>query len=170
MLKLSIAALALLLSIMTSVKAATITSVASGNWSSILPGWRNCSCWWWQCSNWCGYTVTVDANTASLASLVLTRQCASCYRYINSYRYTITVDGSFMNSSTVLLQEQWRLTVVQHSNTSTTIPSATWNTGSTCEITGWSSTATLTTSFNQTFYNFIWNCEDKLRMSHLMVM
>ena len=45
-----------------------------------------------------------------------------------------------------------------HNTSGTTLPTATWNTGSTCEITGWTSAETLTDSFDQTFYNFTWNC------------
>jgi len=43
--------------------------------------------------------------------------------------------------------------------TTTRIPLSTWETGSTCEVIGYTSVGALTSAgYNQDFYNFIWNC------------
>ncbi len=44
----------------------------------------------------------------------------------------------------------------QHNQNGSTLPSFTWNTGSTCEVTG--VTTTLPSGLSQTFKNFTWNC------------
>jgi hypothetical protein len=48
----------------------------------------------------------------------------------------------------------------QHNFTTTagTIPTATWNSGSTCEIIGYTSNSSLTGGLGQSFSNFTWNC------------
>ncbi len=46
--------------------------------------------------------------------------------------------------------------VYQHAENGGSIPTATWNTGSTCLITGVTSSAP--SNANQNFYNFTWNC------------
>jgi hypothetical protein len=50
--------------------------------------------------------------------------------------------------------------VYQHNYTTTagTIPTATWNTGSTCEVIGITTGTTTLAGVAQGFYNFIWNC------------
>lgn len=45
-----------------------------------------------------------------------------------------------------------------HSSSGTSIPSITWQPGSTCRVTGWTDGTALNSSFDQTFYNFIWDC------------
>jgi len=52
----------------------------------------------------------------------------------------------------------------QHNFTTTagTIPTATWNTGSTCEVIGYTSLGTMgNIGFGQSFYNFTWNCPNQ---------
>jgi len=52
----------------------------------------------------------------------------------------------------------------QHNFTTTagTIPTATWNTGSTCEVIGYTSLATMgNIGLGQSFYNFTWNCPNQ---------
>ncbi len=52
----------------------------------------------------------------------------------------------------------------QHNFTTTagTIPTATWNTGSTCEVIGYTSLSTMgNIGFGQSFYNFTWNCPNQ---------
>ena len=71
------------------------------------------------------------------------------------------VSGSLNNAGTVTTTGALVVNnggIYVHNTSDTTLPTATWNTGSTCEITGWTSAETLTDSFDQTFYNFTWNC------------
>lgn len=53
--------------------------------------------------------------------------------------------------------------VYQHLHTTNngTIPTATWSTGSTCEISGFSSNSNLPGGTGQSFYNFTWNCPNQ---------
>jgi autotransporter-associated beta strand protein len=46
--------------------------------------------------------------------------------------------------------------ILRQAKVGTTIPTATWISGSTCEVTGW--TTTLGGGINQSFSNFTWNC------------
>lgn len=46
----------------------------------------------------------------------------------------------------------------QHDLNAGTIPTATWNTGSTCSVIGVTTTVPTVASFNQAFSNFTWNC------------
>jgi hypothetical protein len=45
--------------------------------------------------------------------------------------------------------------------TSGTIPTATWNTGSTCEFVGFTSSTATLAGLVQNFYNFVWNCPNQ---------
>jgi hypothetical protein len=51
----------------------------------------------------------------------------------------------------------------QHNYTSSAgaIPSATWSTGSTCEIIGYTSNTSAPNGLGQAFYNFTWNCPNQ---------
>jgi hypothetical protein len=42
-----------------------------------------------------------------------------------------------------------------------TIPTATWNTGSSCQIIGYTSDSLTLAGANQSFYNFVWNCPNQ---------
>ena len=96
--------------------------------------------------------------------------------------YDITVNGSIINSGTItgtgaasvngVLTNGGDFTVSGlvsvngggryiHSTSGTTLPAIIWQTGSTCEITGWTNATTLTPSFDQEFYNFTWNCPNQ---------
>ena len=96
--------------------------------------------------------------------------------------YDITVNGALVNSGTITgngaisvngsLTNGGVLTVSGpvsvndggryiHSTSGTTLPPVIWQTGSTCEITGWTNATALTPSFDQDFYNFTWNCPNQ---------
>jgi hypothetical protein len=45
--------------------------------------------------------------------------------------------------------------------TSGTIPTATWNTGSTCQFVGFTSSTATLAGLVQSFYNFVWNCPNQ---------
>jgi hypothetical protein len=65
---------------------------------------------------------------------------------------TITTTGAVTFSSTGTYEHNF-------TTTAGTIPTATWSSGSTCAIVGYTSTAvTINSSFGQSFSNFTWNC------------
>jgi hypothetical protein len=75
----------------------------------------------------------------------------------------LTVFGTVDNSGIMIINTggaavYYSPGIYRHANASNTIPTATWNPGSTCEITGWTSAGALTNTFSQAFYNFTWNC------------
>ena len=47
-----------------------------------------------------------------------------------------------------------------HTTTSGTIPTATWNAASTCEINGYTTNTTAPGGLGQAFGNFTWNCSE----------
>ena len=113
-----------------------------------------------------GFTVTLDVNTAALASLSI----ASGSTFDASSAFTVTavaiqVNGLYYNGSTgSVTATTFNVNnggFYRHASTSTTLVTATWNTGSTCDITGWTNAGALTSSFNQAFYNFSWNCPNQ---------
>lgn len=156
------------------VMAADHYSIASGNWNSVstwsdTPGGAAGTTVPAAGDNVFiedGYTVTLDVNTEILNLLSI----ASGGVFIATSGYTvsaatITVDGTYNNGSTgavtVTTMDVNDGGIYIHSNTGIIIPTANWHNGSTCEITGWTSTTTLTSSFDQDFYNFTWNCPNQ---------
>ncbi len=82
----------------------------------------------------------------------------------SSTNCTINVSGTFANSvdfttynGTINVNNGG---TYKHMFTTTpgTIPTCTWNTGSTCEIAGYTCSAQLTTGLSQSFHHFKWNC------------
>jgi hypothetical protein len=51
--------------------------------------------------------------------------------------------------------------VHNYKTTSGTVPSAKWNTGSTCEFVGFTTSTTTLAGLVQSFYNFVWNCPNQ---------
>lgn len=71
------------------------------------------------------------------------------------------------NGSTMVFENG---STYQHgfTNTSGIIPTATWATGSTCEINGYTSfSGTVGNGFDQDFYNFSWNCSNQTSHSDI---
>jgi hypothetical protein len=88
--------------------------------------------------------------------LTLTGSAATVHGFLRSA-------GTFTGATTTTLTFSATGTY-EHNFTTTagTIPTATWNTGSTCAIMGYTSgTYTFGTSFGQSFSNFIWNCTNQ---------
>ena len=76
----------------------------------------------------------------------------------------MTVNGIYKLSGGTLSQGAATIAVnsggkYQHNIDGGVIPTCSWNTGSTCEITGFTTTnVNLISSFTQNYYNFTWNC------------
>lgn len=72
---------------------------------------------------------------------------------------TLSTGGTnFYNSGTIVVNNGGQIIYNQNGNTGN-IPIATWNTGSTLQITG--ITNTIPQNLNQSFYNLIWNCSSQ---------
>ena len=72
----------------------------------------------------------------------------------------LTVNGYLKNQGTITLSSSPSITVAgtyEHAVNGGTVPAATWSSGSTCLVTGVTS-STSTNGFSQNFYNFTWNC------------
>ncbi len=69
----------------------------------------------------------------------------------------ITNSGSISLTGTLVFNNGG---IYRHSFTTTggTIPTSTWNTGSTCEIISYTSNSNMPAGLGQSFYNFKWNC------------
>lgn len=75
----------------------------------------------------------------------------------------VTITGSLINNEGTITSTSANLQIsaggiYQHAQNGGSIPAATWNLNSNCNITGVTSTVPTATSFNQSFGNFTWNC------------
>jgi len=155
---------------------------ASGNWSTVAT-WERYDGSTWVSSpsqgtptNSAGtitilntHTVTVTANVTIDQAIInsggqITVNSGITLTVRNGSGTDLSVTGTLRNTGTVTNNG----TIVfnsggkyQHNLTTTagTIPTSTWSTGSTCEVIGYTSLATLgNIGFTQNFYNFTWNC------------
>ncbi len=109
-------------------------------------------------------TLTV-ANGTSTPDLLVdgTINSSGTITYTGS---TTTVNGTLRNAGTSTNASTTTLTfsstgTYEHNFTTTTgtIPTATWSSGSTCSIIGYTNTSvTINSSYGQSFSNFTWNC------------
>ena len=67
---------------------------------------------------------------------------------------TVTATGVLTVSGTMIVDNGG---TYEHNQGSGLIPTATWNTGSTCSVTGWTTSTSAPTGLGQSFYNFTWN-------------
>ena len=65
----------------------------------------------------------------------------------------IQTAGTITNNGTIVVQNGG---ILRQDKVGTAIPTATWNTGSTCEVRGW--VGGIGGGLDQDFYNFTWNC------------
>lgn len=123
-------------------------SIATGNWGDATT---------WEIYNGSSWEGAVSVPTGS--SGVITVQSGN----------TVTVDIAVSLSGSCYLKNQGVITIgdgsltfgngatYEHAINGGTIPTSTWNSGSTCLITGTTGTSA-PTGLNQSFYNFTWNC------------
>lgn len=107
--------------------------------------------------------ITVDQVSISSGGSV-TVQNGITFTVANGSGTDLTVSGTLSNSGTVTINSGASMNVqnggVYNHNFTTsagTIPSATWSTGSTCEVSGYT-TNTSAPGNLQSFYNLTWNC------------
>ncbi len=84
----------------------------------------------------------------------------------NGSGYELDVSGTIKNSGIINLTGNIIFNnggVYQHLHTTNngTIPTATWSSGSTCEIRGFTSNSNLPLGTGQNFYNFVWDCPNQ---------
>lgn len=108
-----------------------------------------------------GYNMILDGNTANLNLLSI----ASGASLTTTSDFTVTattviVEGNYNNRSTGAITSTAFTVygVYEHGINGGSLPTATWESGSTCLVTGWTNSAALNSSFSQDFYNFTWNC------------
>ena len=73
---------------------------------------------------------------------------------------TLTIDGTVTASAALAVSGTMIVNnggLYEHNQGSGTIPTATWNTGSTCSVTGWTTSSSNPGGLGQSFYNFTWN-------------
>ena len=116
-----------------------------------------------------GHTVTATANfkadqvvVSSGATLVI--NSGVTFTVANGTATDLDVSGTVTNAGTITKNPSATINFkssgkYQHNYTTTagTIPGATWTSGSTCEIIGYTSNASAPSGF-QSFSNFTWNC------------
>ncbi|MCJ7449733.1 MAG: hypothetical protein MUO72_18820, partial [Bacteroidales bacterium] len=111
-----------------------------------------------------GHTVTVTASNTVDQVIIdaggqVTVNAGQTLTIANGTGTDMTVNGTLVNSGTITTTGTLAFgagSTYQHTRDGGTIPTATWNTASNCNITG--VTNTIPTGFNRTFGNFTWNC------------
>ena len=155
-------------------------SITSGNWST-LSTWQR-----YNGSSWVaatavptsahklitvqsGHTVTVTANVTVDEVVVssggtLSLNTGITLTVANGSGTDFSVSGTFRNAGTVTINSSATIAyqasgTYQHnySTTAGVIPTASWATGSSCEIVGYTTNSSTPTGM-QSFYNFVWNC------------
>ena len=152
-------------------------TVATGNWNNIAVWQRyNGTAWVAAAASPTstanvitirnGHTVTVSASVTIDQTIIeaggqVTVNATQTLTIANGAAVPdMTVDGTLVNSGTITTTGTLDFnsgSTYQHARNGGTIPVATWNAASTCNITGITGTE-VTINLNQTFGNFIWNC------------
>jgi hypothetical protein len=110
-----------------------------------------------------GHTVTVNTNTASLNSLTINAGGTLTTASSTVTATSIIVLGTINRTGTGNITGTLTFnngSIYQHAQDGGTVPTATWNSGSTCEITG--SVFTAPGGGSQSFSNVTWNCSSML--------
>ncbi|UEG48530.1 hypothetical protein LK994_07760 [Ferruginibacter lapsinanis] len=105
--------------------------------------------------------ITLAANTTADISGTLTMNSSTTYNTDASGAVT-TISGTLDNSGTVTCTSSSNMIVTstgtyRHNVDGGTIPTGTWNTGSTCLISGIASAGSIS-GHKQTFSKFVWDC------------
>ena len=107
-----------------------------------------------------GNTVSQNNNSSILTNGTTILRSTGTISNGSGSTQTIGAAGRFRrDGGTMPTSSYWTVNstgTFQHNMNGSTLPSATWNTGSTCEVTG--ITTSLPSALNQTFKNFTWNC------------
>jgi hypothetical protein len=107
-------------------------------------------------------TVTAPANADEMTintGGTLTVNASQTFTIANGIGTDLIVNGTINNLGLITTSGALEFNAgatYSHAQNAGTVPTATWNTGSTCEITGITNTSPA--GLNQTFYDFEWNC------------
>jgi hypothetical protein len=110
-----------------------------------------------------GQTITLTSAKTLLGSLTVT----GALSFSGSGVLTVGSGGTLQSAGTVNGSSSTLIFnsggTYQHNRTTTagTIPTATWNAGSTCAIIGYTSNNSTPGGVAQSFYNFTWNCPNQ---------
>ena len=157
-------------------------SIMSGNWN-VITTWQKYSAGAWIPAIACpissdgvitiqnGHTVTVTAAGLTLDQVVIntggqvTLNTGVTITVANGSGTDFDVSGIFSNAGTMTISGGASVAYqsggkYQHNYTASagTIPTATWNAASTCEIIGYTTNSTKPSGLSQSFGNFTWNC------------
>ncbi len=125
--------------------------VATGPWN-----WSNPAAWQtWNGTAWVAATVAPTGNEPKITI----QSTDSIYAGAVTITDTLVNQGELVadtNSAGQSVLAFGSGGVYQHAENGGSIPSATWNTGSTCLVTG--ATSSAPSNANQNFYNFAWDC------------
>ena len=121
-------------------------SVQSGDWSNS--------------ATWYGGIIPSSTNDVTINTNHIVTYTSASSTTLSAK--SITVNGTLKNNYATAFSITSGMTVnnsatYEHNLDGSVIPTATWNTGSTCLIDGVVSTVPTVSSFNQNFYNLTWN-------------
>lgn len=110
-----------------------------------------------------GNAITVNGNLSVLANARLNKTSGTLTIASGA---TATIDGFLRAAATVTTTGSLAFSstgAYEHNYTTSAgaIPTATWNSGSTCNIIGYTSNNTAPTGLTQTFHHFVWDCNSQ---------
>ena len=113
-----------------------------------------------------GHTVTVTAATTIDQCIIeagglVTVNAGQTLTIADGTGTDLSVNGTVVNSGTITMTGTAEFNAAsryEHAQDGGSIPVATWDATSTCEVTGAVATTVTGVSLNQTFGNFVWNC------------
>ncbi len=115
-------------------------------------------------------TIDHKGSSTSILAGTTTLQAGGANTYAASATITINSGGRFISKDATCTSAAniWTVNsggIFQHDIDGGNLPMATWNSGSTCEVTG--VTGSKPGNLDQSFYNFTWNCPNQTGVENL---
>jgi autotransporter-associated beta strand protein len=112
-------------------------------------------------ANSIAFNYSGTGHTASIAGTLTVSNSSTANNY-NTTNAVTTISGTLNNGGSITAPAAQLLINGTYNHTHTTIggtiPTATWNAASNCNIIGYTSASSASGGFSQTFGNFSWNC------------
>ncbi len=130
--------------------------------SKISGNWGDASTWEvYDGTNWIDATNPPDGSSGTIT--IQSGHNVNVASALSVTGANVVVDGYLKNSSSITLTVPGTFTfnsgsTYEHAINGGNIPISTWNTGSTCKITGTTSATSFSGGSNQNFYHYIWDC------------
>ncbi len=113
-----------------------------------------------------GHTITVTAATTADQCVIdaggqVIVNSGQTWTIADGLGMDLSVDGTVVNSGGITMTGTAEFNAAgtyEHAQNGGVVPMATWNSTSTCEVTGLIGTTVTGVSLNQSFGNFVWNC------------